>query len=224
MFVISCCFALSGFSQIDSGAVADSLRKPIRGQEIINRKDTTTNLKTASESKPTIFKDSARLALERLPKIAIRRSALVPGWGQVTNKRWWKVPIIYGGFVGLGLIFEFNQRYYKQFLSELQFRDANPGQVRDSQLVVIQDQQGLIRYKDYYRRTRDLSVLGILGLYTINIIDAYVDAKFFRFDISDKLGLRVTPSLIPSVSHAYSSPVPAIRFQLTMNHKVHPFK
>ena len=220
LFVMICCFSLQGFSQTDSTVlVVDStLRNPdAKRNPVFNApSDTINNLKSATPVKPEVVKDSARLALERLPKVAIRRSAILPGWGQVTNGRWWKVPIIYGGFIGLGLAVDFNQRYYKKFLSELQFRDEFPDQKRDPDLIKLLDQQALIQYKDYYRRNRDLSVLAAVGLYAINIIDAYVDAKFFRFDISDELGFKIQPSIIPSVSHAYIPPVPAIKIQLIL--------
>ena len=216
-FVMSFCFVVQGFSQTDSNVVVvdSTLRNPDAARNpVFNApKDTLANLRSAE---PVIVKDSARLALEALPRRAIRRSAIIPGWGQVTNGRWWKVPVIYAGFVGLGLAVEFNQRYYKQFLRELQFRDANPGEKRDPELVRLEDQQALIQYKDYYRRNRDLSVLAGVGLYAINIIDAYIDAKFFRFDISDELALKVSPSLIPANSHAYNSPVPALKIRLSL--------
>lgn len=220
LFVMSCCFALNGFSQTDSSVVVvdSTLRNPdAKRNPIFNApKDTSANLKVATPVKSEVFKDSARLALEAMPGRAIRRSAVLPGWGQVTNGRWWKVPIIYGGFIGLGLAIDFNQKYYRKFIRELQFRDEFPDKTSDPDLVRITDQQGLIQYKDYYRRNRDLSVLAAVGLYAINIIDAYVDAKFFRFDISDELGFKIQPSLIPSVSHAYISPVPAIKIQLML--------
>ncbi|MEJ6982574.1 DUF5683 domain-containing protein [Pedobacter sp. P351] len=220
LVVIFCCFAFNGFSQTDSNVVVvdSTLRNPdAKRNPVFNApKDTSANLKATTPVKSEVFKDSARLALEAMPGRAIRRSAILPGWGQVTNGRWWKVPVIYGGFIGLGLAVDFNQKYYKKFLRELQFRDEFPGQTSDPDLIRITDQQGLIQYKDYYRRNRDLSVLAAVGLYAINIIDAYVDAKFFRFDISDELGLRIHPSLIPSVSHAYISPVPAIKIHLML--------
>ncbi|HEY0055466.1 MAG TPA: DUF5683 domain-containing protein [Pedobacter sp.] len=190
----------------------DAKRNPIFNAP----KDTSATLRIADQKPVGVFKDSARLALERMPKVAIRRSAIIPGWGQVTNRRWWKVPIIYGGFVGLGLAVDFNQKLYKQFISELQFRYEFPKETRDPELKIIKDQQGLIDYRDYYRRNRDLSVLAGVGLYAIQIIDAYIDAKFFRFDISDKLGFKVQPSLMPLGSYAYTSPVPAIKIQLKL--------
>ena len=121
------------------------------------------------------------------PRAAIR-SAILPGLGQITNRRWWKVPLVYGGFAGIGLVYEFNQRNYKIFLKEAQIREFN-NTVKDSlripgnPLYAELSSTGIISIKDAYRRNRDLSILGGLAFYTINIIDAYIDAKFFRFDM-----------------------------------------
>lgn len=219
LLLLYCCSALAGFAQTDSNVVVvdSTLRNPdAKRNPIFNApKDSSANLKVAEKVAPVIFKDSARLALEALPRIASRRSAILPGWGQVTNGRWWKVPAVYGGFVGVGLVFEFNNRYYKKFLDELQYRDANNGEKLDPDLLKG-DTPALIQYKDYYRRNRDLSVLIGVGWYAVNIIDAYIDAKFFRFDISDKLGFSIKPSLVPPHSFAFNSPAPAIKIQIKL--------
>jgi hypothetical protein len=219
LLVISCCFVYQGYSQTDSNVVVidSTLRNPdaIRNPILNESKDTLANLRSASEIKPSVVKDSARLALERLPRIAVRRSLILPGWGQVTNRRWWKVPIIYAGFVGLGLAVEFNQRYYKQVLNELQYRYNNEGKPLDPELA-RGDEQALIGLRDYYRRNRDLSVLAGVGLYAINAIDAYIDAKFFRFDISDELSFKLSPSIMSTNSFSYTSPLPAIKLKITL--------
>ncbi|MBC7913437.1 MAG: hypothetical protein H7Y07_04870 [Pyrinomonadaceae bacterium] len=196
--------------------VDSTLRNPDAKKNPIfdSKKDTTASLKVEGKAKPGVFKDSARLAIEKMPKQAVRRSATLPGWGQVKNNHWWKVPIIYGGFVGVGLIVDFNQRFYKQSLSELQYRDANEGLTRDKELASV-DTRGLIQFKDFYRRNRDFGVLLGVGLYALNIIDAYVSAKFFRFDISDELGFKVKPAIISPVSNAYAL-VPALKIQLSL--------
>jgi hypothetical protein len=176
------------------------------------RQDTS---KKAIKKEPAI-KDSARLAIEAMPRRAALNSALLPGLGQITNKRWWKVPLVYGGFVGIGLVFEFNQRYYKVFLKEAQFRQENPGKTQNP-LYARFTTEGIISIKDSYRRNRDLSVLGGLGFYAINIIDAYVDAKFFRFDISDDLSVKVSPSLNQGPIHASGvSPVLGVKLKITL--------
>lgn len=181
------------------------------------KKDTTVKVNAIKEveAKPAVVKDSARLALERLPRQAVTRSAILPGLGQIKNGRWWKVPIIYGGFVSLALAIDFNQRYYKDILNELQYRRANNGARLNPDYEPFEE-QALISAKDFYRRNRDLSFLGCGALYAINLIDAYVDAKFFRFDVSDDLAIKVYPSLQPQVSYAYISPVPVIKLKLSL--------
>ncbi|WP_411275318.1 DUF5683 domain-containing protein [Daejeonella sp.] len=151
-----------------------------------------------------VVKDSARLAIEAMPGIAARRSAIVPGLGQIHNKRWWKVPFVYGGFVGIGLVYEFNQRQYKIFLTEAQFRQEDPSKANPAWKPYTDE--GIIGIKDDYRRTRDLSILAGVAFYAVQIIDAYIDAKFFRFDVSDDLSFKVDPFIQPSQIYNASLP------------------
>jgi hypothetical protein len=177
-----------------------------------SRKDTA---KVAVKKTPAI-KDSARIVIEAMPRRAALNSALLPGLGQINNKRWWKVPLVYGGFVGIGLVFEFNQRYYQVFLKEAQFRQENPGKTQNP-LYAPYTTEGIISIKDSYRRNRDLSVLAGLGFYAINIIDAYVDAKFFRFDISDELSAKISPTLNQAPIHAAGfSPVMGLKLKIAL--------
>ncbi len=180
------------------------------------QRDTTirvTKKRAASDS--IVVKDSVRLALEARPRIAATRSAIVPGLGQLYNKRWWKVPLVYGGLVGIGLVIEFNQTRYKIFLKEAQFRELNPGKTQNP-LYAGYSNPGIIAIKDAYRRNRDLSILSGLGFYAVQIIDAYVDAKFFRFDVSDELSLKVTPSLQNGNIYYGNANVPVVGLQLNL--------
>jgi len=166
--------------------------------------------------KEPALKDSARLAIEAMPRRAAMKSLMLPGLGQIYNKRWWKVPLVYGGFIGIGLVFEFNQRNYQVFLKEAQFRELNP-QKTQNPLFSGYTNEGIIQIKDAYRRDRDLSVLAGLGFYAITIIDAYVDAKFFRFDISDELSLKVQPSVGQVPVHAsVFSPSVGLKLKLSL--------
>ena len=218
LLVSICFFGLSALAQTNPSVVTidSTLRNPDAKKNPIfkPKKDTTIAVNGKPDTKQTVFKDSARLALEKLPRQAVRRSAILPGWGQVGNGNWWKVPIIYAGFAGIGYYINFNQKEYKQVLTELQYRYKNKGQKSDPELITGDD-RALIDYKDYWRRNRDLLVLSAIGLYAVNMIDAYVVAKFFRFDVSDELGIKIKPSVIPSISHAFS-PVPAIKIQLKL--------
>lgn len=167
-------------------------------------------------NKTSAPKDSARIAIEAMPRRSALKSAMFPGLGQIYNKRWWKVPLVYGGFVGIGLVFEFNNRYYKIFLKEAQFRQENPGKTQNP-LYAPYTTEGIINIKDSYRRNRDLSVLAGLGFYAINIIDAYVDAKFFRFDISDELSVKISPSINQAPVHASGiSPTVGMKLKISL--------
>ena len=201
--IISFFISLSAFSQkIDS---------VILNADTVKQKTAKPSVEEKEDKGPV--KDSLRLAIEKMPRTAAFKSAILPGLGQVYNKRWWKVPLIYGGFVGLGLIYEFNNRYYHTFLKEAQFRYANPGQ-KENPLYVNGTDEGIILYKDSYRRNRDLAVLAGIAFYAINIIDAYVDAKFFRYDISDTLTLKIKPSMQQEpFTNAY---IPAIKISLSL--------
>lgn len=160
-----------------------------------------------------VVKDSARLAIEAMPRIAARRSAILPGLGQVYNKRWWKVPLVYGGFVGIGLVYEFNQRQYKIFLTEAQYRQEDPSKANPDWKGITDD--GIIRVKDNYRRTRDLSILAGVAFYAVQIIDAYIDAKFYRFDVSNDLSISVDPMLQPK--QIYNAATPAIGLKVKLS-------
>lgn len=186
-----------------------------RTDSLNSKKDTTRLIKTSPAGQAGPVKDANRLRLEKLPRQAAIRSAIIPGWGQLTNRRWWKVPLVYGGFVGIGLVYEFNQRYYKIFLKEAQFRDSHPGEKQNPDYVGYSN-SGIITIKDGYRRNRDLSILAAAGFYAINIIDAYVDAKFFRFDINNDLSLQVKPSVTQTPGLTHASAVPGVKLSLSL--------
>lgn len=145
------------------------------------------------------------------PKVATRRSAIIPGWGQITNKKYWKLPIIYGGISGLVYGFTWNNSHFNDALDiyiilnksewteeeEQEIYDhvnspsidlSNPDHV--TYVTTLVDNQ-----KDYYRRNRDLNVVGLFVLYVVNIIDANVDAHLADFDISDDISMNIQPAI-----------------------------
>lgn len=165
--------------------------------------------------KDSVVKDSARIALEKLPKTAALKSAILPGLGQLQNKRWWKVPLFYGGFAAFVLAYQDNNKQYHVFLKEVQYRLAN-NQTPENPAYAGYSFVGLVKIKDNFRRNRELSVIGGVVLYAVNIIDAYVDAKFFRFDISENLSLQVRPAIQNQpVLNAYR-PSPALTIKLSL--------
>ncbi|OFY58474.1 MAG: hypothetical protein A2Y87_04865 [Bacteroidetes bacterium RBG_13_46_8] len=135
------------------------------------------------------------------PRTAIICSALVPGLGQVYNGKYWKVPLIYGAGGAVMYTFQYNQAKYKKY------REAyNEGD--DTKIYIIDGYKRTYAQlplgRDYYRRYRDISLLGIAGIYLLNIIDAMVDAYFTEFDVSDDLTLRIEPAIVDNFDLAAS--------------------
>lgn len=157
--------------------------------------------------------------------------AIVPGLGQIYNRKYWKLPIVYGGLMGCMYAVTWNNRMYGDYSTgymammddyakfkdtptdQLKEEDFNPEWVnlipasyspkdkfKDAQL-----QDALKRRKDYYRRYRDLSIIVTVGVYAISIIDAYVDAQLFDFDITPDLSMRVEPVVTPKTSFSSAS-------------------
>jgi hypothetical protein len=197
------------------------------GKDTVPAAVRTDSVKRAAVTQPKEpVKDSARLAIEAMPRKAAIRSAILPGLGQIYNGRlWWiKVPVIYGGLGTLAGIYAWNQNNYKTFLTEAQYRLEHNQQPQDPRFVNI-DYEGIIRIKDSYRRDRDLTIIGMVGFYALNIIEAYVDAKFFRFDVSEDLALKVTPSMQMAPSaYAYNpAATPTLKFSLSLGKPVRRF-
>lgn len=138
------------------------------------------------------------------PVKAIWYSALFPGLGQLYNKRYWKLPVVAAGVVGLSYAIGWNSKYYVAYTNAYRdISDSNPQtnsyldllppgttNFNTSQLTTI-----LRNRQQKYRRSRDLSYIGAVGLYLICILDAYVDAELYDFDISPELTL--TPTTTP---------------------------
>jgi len=188
------------------------LRKERKAKE--KAKEDTT------DTKPKIYKDSARLALEALTKKAATRSAILPGWGQLFNKGWGyvKAPIVWAGFGGLGYSYVFAQDNYHETLAEVQQRVQNQD-IPLNPKYINANTEWLINAKDFYRRNRDLTLIISVGWYALNIIDAYIDAKFKRYDMSDDLSFRIRPTLIQVPNNLAYSQVPAVGLKATFSIK-----
>jgi len=141
------------------------------------------------------------------PRRATIYSAVLPGLGQIYNRKYWKLPIVYGGFVTLGYFINFNNELYvkyKQAYSDIIDTDPNTNSFKELNVNPIffeadkisQLTERLRIAKDGSRRNRDLVVIGTAVFYALNIIDASVDAHFFNFDISDDLTINWVPGPI----------------------------
>jgi hypothetical protein len=135
-------------------------------------------------------KDS--LSVMHSPTKATIMSAIVPGAGQAYNKKYWKIPIIYAGFAGLGYLAATNNSDYKIYKEAYRLRLDGDESTVDSYVGIYSDED-LVTLKDYYRRNRDLSYICMGILYVLNVIDASVDAHLFYFNVNDDLSMNVQP-------------------------------
>ena len=137
-----------------------------------------------------------------------------PGLGQIYNKKYWKIPLVYGGFGGLIYSIRFNSANYTKFMKAYQdFTDLIPA-TQSYRNIIKTDiklydpvlspttyiasnasyyKDALLRMVDYYKRYRDLSYIGIAGWYLVTILDANVDASLFNYDVGPNLELTVFP-------------------------------
>lgn len=124
------------------------------------------------------------------PRKASIMSAILPGLGQIYNRKIWKVPIIYAGLGGLGYMFVVNNQQYVYYRKNLiAENDNDPATINNTRW----DSQNLQTQKITYRKRRDIAVVGIALLYILNIVDANVDAHLKTFDVSDDLSMSIDP-------------------------------
>lgn len=134
------------------------------------------------------------------PRKALLYAAVVPGLGQIYNKKYWKLPLVYGGFFGIGYAINFYQSTYKKYKVQLFYsldngydgdsdvapKDKNPLQYTTLQLRNIVDKS---------RRERDFWVIMMGAMYILQIVDAHVDAHLKEFDVNPNLRVSIQPSV-----------------------------
>ncbi len=165
----------------------------------------TTGFSAFSQKQASDTLKTERQEVKHSPRKATIYSAVFPGLGQIYNRKYWKVPLVYGGFATLGYFINFNNERYTTYRkaysdiidgdpftnSHLYLENVNPRFLLPEQLSNYTET--LRRYKDSSRRDRDMVVIGTVVFYAVNIIDASVDAHFFNFDISDELSINWVP-------------------------------
>ncbi|MDR1602580.1 MAG: DUF5683 domain-containing protein [Tannerella sp.] len=166
------------------------------------------------------LKNAVQMPFKPVPTRAVIYSAVFPGLGQIYNRKYWKLPLVYGGFMGFAYAISWNHKNYKDYSDAYYFivKDDpdDPESWNNSWISFVPAGRDPAEYirdanfksrlkngKDFYRRYRDLSIILTVGWYLICMADAYVDAQLFDFDISDDLSMRVEPVFSPQT--AYSS-------------------
>ena len=152
------------------------------------------------------------------PQRALWLALVLPGAGQIYNRKYWKLPIVYGGMMGCLYAMNWNNMMYKDYSQAyLDIMDSDPTTESYNKFLhlgKVIDSSNEERYKklfksrkDKYRRWRDLSFFCMIGVYAISVIDAYVDAELSEFDISKDLSLKVEPTVINN--HVSNNPLEA---------------
>lgn len=141
------------------------------------------------------------------PNRAMWLSLLCPGLGQVYNRRYWKLPLVVGGFVGLGYATAWNNKmlvdYTKAYRDAMDndpstnsYMDFYPPTTKEENIDMAWLKKSLKSKKDFYRRNKELCIISIVGMYLLCVVDAYVDASLMNFDISEDLSMQVKPAVI----------------------------
>lgn len=134
------------------------------------------------------------------PRKATIRSAILPGWGQATNKKYWKIPIVYAALGITGYVFLDNIKTYKEvqyaYQVSVEKDTANYDNVADYLKPFVPDEvTSLDNYRREFRRNIDYSVLVFLLFWGLNVVDATVDAHLRDFDVSPNLSMKIKPML-----------------------------
>lgn len=156
-----------------------------------------------------------------LPRDVMIRSLILPGWGQYTNRQYWKIPLVYGLIGGVAYYAYYaDSRYrgyraafYNSFPDNDDFRfGATPSWIDEN---VSSD--FLRSQRNFFRNRRDLLIIGTVLAYGFNVLDAYIFAHMRDFDVSDDLSFRATPGSMrpPDAARAFMPPVPAVHFRLS---------
>lgn len=178
---------------VDAKRLQSDSITPIIGIENMVPSDTVLFIGKESEFKPNSTK-------------AVILSAIFPGLGQAYNRKYWKLPLVYGGALGIVYAISWNGRVYNDYNQA--YRDlvlnipngSYENYLRPGETIYENPYNGkegfqsaLKRKKDFFRRNRDLAIIVGVGVYALCMIDAYVDAQLYDFDVSPDLTMRVMP-------------------------------
>jgi hypothetical protein len=171
--------------------------------QLFAQNDSTTKKVTAKtavkKEKVNIF--SIDTSKPYSPKIAILRSAILPGWGQATNKKYWKMPIVYGALGTTAYIFFRNIKQFKEanaaYKNAIDGISSNDSLIPEPYFGVLGQPELIKNFRNEVRQNVDYSVLFFIAFWGLNVVDAAVDAHLKTFDVSDNLSLQIKPGYSP---------------------------
>ncbi|MBP3567075.1 MAG: hypothetical protein IKA86_01775 [Paraprevotella sp.] len=151
------------------------------------------------------------------PQRALWLSLIFPGAGQIYNRKLWKIPIVYGGFLGCLYALTWNNQMYNDYSQAyLDIMDDDPNTKSYMNMLPMnynmdgreeQFKEIFKNKKNYYRKYRDMSIFAMVAVYLLSVVDAYVDAELSSFDISKDLGLTIEPAVFNSDTKRMNSTV-----------------
>jgi len=183
LFFLFCC----SFQTVIGGEAKDTLFT-VQTEQVVD-----TSAKKLRPVEPRVFMPD--------PEKAVWYALICPGLGQIYNRSYWKVPILYGGIATLSYLIIWNGRMYNDYNNAYHdIMDNDPN--TNSYVPIFYNMPGadlswkqttLKNKRDRYRRYRDLSILGMAALYVMSVVDSFVDAQLYDFSISEDLSLRIEP-------------------------------
>lgn len=200
-------------NQTDSLALADSIAADNK-QKMLEM-TASPRMEEPKAPSDSLSKEMKRKLWVPNPVRATWLALIIPGGGQIYNRKYWKLPIFYGGFAGCAYALTWNGKMYRDYFNA--YRDAANGNLTSSNVTdllppnylnqVSQTQlvETLRRRKDTFRRYRDLSIFAFIAVYLLSVIDAYVDAELSNFDISPDLSMQVEPTVINTQTTSHSN-------------------
>lgn len=131
------------------------------------------------------------------PRIATYRSAIIPGWGQATNKKYWKIPIVYAALGTTAYIFFRNVKQFNEakaaYINATDLDPTNDWQIPQPYYSVKDQPERIRNFRNQVRQNVDYTVLFFIAFWGLNVVDATVDAHLKTFDVSDDLSLQIKP-------------------------------
>jgi hypothetical protein len=152
---------------------------------------------TADTSGKNLLALDTALSKKHNPKVATLRSAILPGWGQAYNRKYWKIPIVYGALGTTAGIFFYNLKTYKSLRKAVLLRSdtiASNDSLIEPQFIHLST-ESIRSYRNEYRQNIDYSVLFFLIFWGLNVVDATVDAHLKAFDVSPDVSMKIRPGL-----------------------------
>jgi len=151
------------------------------------------------------------------PRKAAILSLAIPGGGQIYNKRWWKLPLVYGAVVGMGLTIDYNQSNYRRLRDALELkRDTMEHEFSGTS---IDNERALRSLRDEFDKNTQMAYVGMFLVYTLQALEAFVDAHLKSFDIDDDIGMELKPTLD---FNGFNTPTIGLGVTIPLNRKAPP--